>query len=171
MLVPFILRKIRKSKWYKHERVPWLAEGELQADALGDLQTSNNELSVWQVEDDRSNLERIITALAANSDHISNLDYALFDAQVLLELNIQSKHSRGNTPDEEANVWHLDLIQLSAQKLMKLAKAIMTDGEKVRFLPKELLQSIRQAMTSGQIDRAKLKQDVLVKVDGRSANR
>jgi hypothetical protein len=44
--VPFFLSKIRKSKWYKHNDVPWLAEGELQADALGDLATNANALSL-----------------------------------------------------------------------------------------------------------------------------
>ena len=87
--MPFILRTIRKSKWYKHERVPWLVEGELQADALGDLRTSDNELSVWLVEDDESNLEQVVTALAVTRQRISNVDYALFDLQFLSELNIK----------------------------------------------------------------------------------
>ena len=163
MLVPFILRKIRKSKWYKHEDVPWLAEDELQADALGDLQTSNNELSVWRVEDDKSNLERIVTALAANVDHVSNFDYALLDMELLSKLSIQTKDSKGDTPDERANVaWHLDLMELSARKLMELAKAIMAKGEKGRVPKKKLAQLIEQGVNAEQI---KLKQGIRAKID------
>jgi len=163
VLVPFILRKIRKSKWYKHEGIPWLAEDGLQADALGDLQTSDNSLSVWKVKDDKSNLKRIITALAANGEHISNFDYALFDIQSLLQLNIQTGNLKGNTPDKEANVWHLDLIQLSAQNLMDLARKIM-NAERERILEKDILRSIQKGVALGQIDITKLKSGVRAKI-------
>ena len=83
--MPFVLRKIRKSKWWKHPGVPWLAHSDLQADALGDLQTSSNQLSVYHIEDDKSNLEQIVTALAASRDTIANLDYALLDLQIVTD--------------------------------------------------------------------------------------
>ena len=69
--MPLFLRIIRKAKWYKNEQVPWLPEGELQADTLTDLSTKSNELSVWHIEDDRSNLEQVVTALAAGRDHLN----------------------------------------------------------------------------------------------------
>ena len=60
--MPCILRQIRKAKWYKHPNVPWLNEGELQADALADLITKDNTLSVWMLEDETF-VERAATAL------------------------------------------------------------------------------------------------------------
>jgi hypothetical protein len=45
--VALVLRKIRKSKWYKSGSVPWLEEGDLRADALSDLATKGNKLSVY----------------------------------------------------------------------------------------------------------------------------
>lgn len=96
--MPLVLRKIRKSKWYKTERVSWLEEGQLQADALADLKTTNNELSVWHIEDDKSNLEEVVAALAANCDDVSNLDYALFDQQLLSEIDIRIKATKGGSP-------------------------------------------------------------------------
>lgn len=47
-----VLRKIRKSKWYKSGSVPWLEEGDLRADALSDLATKGNKLSVYLVDGD-----------------------------------------------------------------------------------------------------------------------
>ena len=55
-------------------RPDWLAGDEVQADALVDLSTKDNELSVWLIENDKSNLEHVVTALAANCNTISNLD-------------------------------------------------------------------------------------------------
>jgi hypothetical protein len=63
--VPFIFRSIRKAKWDRHAGVPWLDEGELQADALTDLKTNNNTLSVYVLENETF-IERTATALAAN---------------------------------------------------------------------------------------------------------
>lgn len=156
--MPLVLRKIRKSKWYKHEGVAWLAEGELQSDALTDLSTNNNELSVWYIKDDKSNLARIVAALAANSDHVSNLDYALFNEQVLSEIGIKVEKRKGATIDEEANTsWHCELVELSASRLMELAKAILTKAEKKRVQEKEVRELIKQSLNSGHIDKTKLK--------------
>jgi hypothetical protein len=163
--VPFFLRTIRKAKWYKNEDVSWLAEGELQADALADLATKGNELSVWHIEDDRSNLEQVVTAVAAGRDNIANLDYALFDQQILSAINIKIKETKGGSPDEKVNAWHRDLVELSATKLMELAKAIQTEAAKERILPKDIIRLIKRAIASGQIERAKLKPGVTAKIE------
>jgi hypothetical protein len=84
--MPFFLRTIRKARWYNVEGVSWLEKGDIQADPLADLNTKGNELSVWLVENDRSNLEQVVTALAATRTDISNLDYALLDVRLLPEL-------------------------------------------------------------------------------------
>lgn len=165
--MPFLLRTIRKAKWYKNENVPWLAEDELQADALADLSTKDNELSVWHIEDDRSNLEQVVTALAAGRDYIANLDYALFDQQILSAINIKIKDTKGGSPDEKVNSWHRDLVELSATKLMELAKAIQTKAVKERVLPKDIVRLIKQAVESGRINRAKLKPGVVGKIENK----
>lgn len=163
--MPFFLRTIRKAKWYKNEAVSWLAEGELQADALADLATKGNELSVWHVEDDRSNLEQVVTALAAGRDNIANLDYALFDQQILSAINIKIKETKGGSPDEKVNAWHRDLVELSATKLIGLAKAIQTEAAKERILPKDIIRLIKRAVVSGQIERTKLKSGIVAKIE------
>jgi hypothetical protein len=90
-LVPLLLRGIRKRRWSTDttdKSISWLSNGEIQSDALGDLNTSNNTLSVWYVEDDQSNLDQVITALASNRDAISNLDYVLFDISLVNSIQI-----------------------------------------------------------------------------------
>jgi len=163
--VPLVLRKIRKSKWYRHPGVTWLATGDLQADALGDLQTNSNKLSAYLIEDDNSNLDQVVTALAANGDFISNLDYALLDIQALSELGIKTKHTQGETLDTEVNAWHLDLIELSAQKIMGLADAILKEADRQRFQKKRLVRLVATAVASECVDRMRLKPKILEQID------
>ncbi len=152
--MPLILRKIRKIRWYLP---PWLPEHDLQADALGDLSTKDNELSVWQINDDKANLERIIAALDAKCDSLSNFDYAIFDQKILDENNIKLRRSDGISADEEANhLWHFDLYELSALKIVKLARDVLTEGEIKRIQEKEVGRFILEALNIGRLNRESL---------------
>lgn len=96
----FLLREIKRPRWLKREELPWLAEGELQADVLADLKTNDNRLSVWSIDDQKLNLDRVIAAVAVTRDHIEKLDYALFQDDTLSALSIQIEPTKGTTPDE-----------------------------------------------------------------------
>lgn len=138
------------TRWY-NERPSWLREDDISADPLGDLATNENTLSVWHVEEDKSNLDQVVTALAASSDNISNLDYALFDRELLSEFSIKINPSQGGSPDEKTNTfWHFDLIELSALKLVELAKAMLVKAERKQVSEKMILQLIAQAIVSKQ---------------------
>jgi hypothetical protein len=165
--VPFILRKIRKAKWYRSEAVTWLAEGDLQADALVDLSTKGNRLSVYLIDDDLTNLGLIVAALAANCDFISDFDYALLPQGALSELNIRFEKLPGDTPDAEVNRCHLDLIELTSSKIFALANTIGTSSERKRILSKRVLELVVQSVVSGRIEytNLKLKPDQLAKVE------
>lgn len=152
----YILRVIRKARWYRDENAAWLGEGDFQADALSDLETKGNALSLWFVADDRSNLEQVVSALASTRQHISNLDYALVDQRFISENNLKLQTVISNSPYEKANTWHRDLVELSASQLCALAKIIFEHGEKKRCTEKEILKLMARAIANGHIDRAKL---------------
>lgn len=157
--MPEYLRKIRKVRWYN---ATWLSETELQADAFADLQTSNNNLSVWEIEDNHSNLDRIIEALAANCSFVSNFDFILFDSNIPEELKIDVHKTTGNSLNSEVNAaWHRDLIKLTASKLCGLAKKIHKNGKMTRISKKEVCNLISKAVKSGKIPKDKLKEMVL----------
>jgi hypothetical protein len=162
--VPFLLRTIRKSKWYNSEGTPWLVEGELQSDALDDLKTTDNTLSVWSVDDNKEKLERIVIAFAANRNSFAQVDYALFDQQILADLNIKSKESPGDTPDEEANKWHIDLVELTASKRFELAMTIMIKGQKERIPQKKIERGILEAVRSKQLNFNKMDANLQTKI-------
>jgi hypothetical protein len=164
-LVPLLLRGIRKRRWSTDASISGLSGGEIQADAFGDLSTSQNTLSVWYVEDEQSNLEQVITALSSNRDTISNLDYVLFNIDLVSSIGIKIEENKGATPYEEANHWHRDLTMITALKLFKLVEIIYNqNSEKKRVQEKNILKLINQAVQNNLIKREKLKEKIVNKL-------
>jgi len=159
-----LLRAVRKRRWDPSE-APWLTKGRMQADALGDLNTTEDTLFVYLVKKDKSNFNQIITALAATRDTLQNVDYALFDFQVLGSVSIEFKEVKGTTADVIVNSWHLDLIKLSPEKLLELAYAIFNHAEIGRFPKIQVIPLVVEAMKSGHLDQANLGDKVLKEVN------
>ncbi len=153
----YLLRKIRRSRWYKTEEMTWLLEGELPADLLSDLGTQSNELSVYHVSINESNLDRVIAALAVNSGFLSNFDFAIFGEEIVSETGIKIKKSLGDSPDDQVNNWHSDLFELSAQKLLNLASRIKAKARIKRINHMQVLNFIADSLISGQINRSDIK--------------
>jgi hypothetical protein len=153
--VALLLRKIRRSRWLSIE---WLSEPDFQADALTDLRTSNNRLSVWIVDDDRSNMQHVISALAVNVDSLSNLDYALIAESALAEIGVRLEHTRGDSADDVLNSsHHRDIIELSGRKLLELAVLIRARAETNRVSEKHVKGFVADGHARGRIDRARVK--------------
>ena len=60
------IRKIKESSWF-------MGQAPLDSDSISDLGTSNHELSVWQVPNDKSNLDDIVLALALTRDDTNGI--------------------------------------------------------------------------------------------------
>src|SRR5687768_2781573 len=91
----FLLRTINRAKW----SVPdWMGPGDVPADALSDLRTQSNTLSVWLVDENQTNLETIIEAFAAGRNQLDKLDYTLITDQTLPPIPIAVALVEGNTP-------------------------------------------------------------------------
>lgn len=136
----FVLRMISQGRWlYEPTKFPWLPENYPLADALLDLKTEKNKLSVYQVGypasnlddlnlDENQELKRVIIALASNRKYVTNFDYTLIDLNLLKELGIVPHKSNGDTPDDYINrSHHYDIVELSVTKLLALAKLIQTE--------------------------------------------
>lgn len=162
------MRSVDMAHWsVPPEGMTWLTQGECQADCLKDLRTKQNVLSFWRIEADRSNLPRVIAALAAGRDHLQKLDYVLAPDSVLGELSIEAGATPGNSPDPKANgQWHLDLIHLSAGKLARLAGRINACGEKKRLPMGKVKEVIRAGLARGDLERGRVQESI---VDGLSS--
>jgi hypothetical protein len=144
--MPLLLRTVRENRWLKSEAAPWLERGEVPADPLGDMRTIQNCLSVCEVKGDRSNLERIVTAVVLGLDRIADQGYVLFDSSLLSTAGITHQVQQGQTPDEAANEWHRDLTGLSGSQLVMLAKLILETGESGTVLKKRLRQLVEDGI-------------------------
>lgn len=149
----FFLRKVRRAKWYREAPKGQATREGLQADALGDLRTQENKLSLFIVDDDLGNLERIAAALAANSANPGNLDYLLLERQAIDDLGYTEISNPGETPDQEVNDAHVDLAIPNAQMLVDLAFVFWNQGDTNRIQRKRVQQMIRDGIEAGQIRR------------------
>jgi hypothetical protein len=127
----------------------------MQADALGDLRTQNNELSVWLVADDKNNLAEVVAALSLSADQVSIVEYALISLDVLSDKGFDIVENIGVTPFTTANHWHRDLVKLSAGKVFELVELVKM-AEKERCRNKDALRYITHAINSGTVDVSKI---------------
>ena len=157
--MPQYLRSIRQGRW----RAPsWLRCGEVQADALGDLATVDNQLSVYRVES-QQDINRITIALAATRDNLQNVDYAVFDDAEFENIGIQISQSPGKTPDQVVNELHHDISNLTARQTAALA-AIIARGKIERRPRGEIRDGMQAAMRCGALDYKAMKEHLLSKL-------
>ena len=154
-----VIRKVEKrALWDRRNSEPrYLENDDLAADALSDLRTQENSLSVYFVEPgDAAMLERLIAALAAGRQQLDKVDYIAFDPNLLDELGIKVVDTRGGLPDDQANQWHRDLIELSAKKIADLGHALKKHGDCNRIRPEDVKRLIQHGVDSKQIDYSRL---------------
>ena len=140
----------------------WLSQGDIQSDALGDLQTKGNTLSVYRVENDEET-EQVVVALAANRDSLANLDYAVLDHAQLIETRLSICQQDRETPDLQVNKLHYDITNLTVVKLAQLAQVISSSSH-VRVPRKQLKEALKRAVNAGKLDTVRVKSSLLTKL-------
>ena len=149
------LRTVRQSRWYKYPAIDWLAEGELQGDALSDINTQNGKLSVYRINDE-DEMQHVIVALAATKENMANLDYILFDDYELSSFGITVIQSDGNTASTVANELHYELGNLSASRLVRLAQVVSV-GRQGRIPEQQIRVRLQKAADDGHLDKTRIK--------------
>jgi hypothetical protein len=145
-----LLRKVKTSRWFKEPAASFLEVDDVPADPFTDLQTKENVLSVWEVEKDRSNLMRVVRAIAVGCQRIDHTGYILFDSEQLVFAEIPVQTSKGLSDDKGINDRHRDLV-LSGRKLLALAKLLMRHGETGTITKPELIESVEEGIRSGEL--------------------
>ena len=157
-----LMRVVTKPKWIRPD---WMSLDDIPADVLSDLRATNNELSVWSTESDRSDLDAVIVAAAASREHLDKLDYTLFDENALSSLGIRCVRSDGETPHRHANKeMHRDLVQLTAQKVVRLAYMMMP-LERVRVSEKQVRLMLTRAIAQGDLERTRIAPKLLADIE------
>jgi hypothetical protein len=141
-----------------------MVPGDVQADALSDLRTARNALSVWNVDPALNNLSGVLTALASNRDQLDKVDYTLIDENLLPKIAIECVKSPANTAYLTLNAHHRDLIKLTAGKIAALAREMMPLSH-VRVPEKKVRELLRSALRDGLLDRSLIKAKLIAELE------
>lgn len=126
-------------------------QSEFPADPLSDLNTNNNELSVYQVDQEKSNLEDIIVGIAVNRAFLKNIDYALLNKDNLDSEDYEIKESPAEIKYTKAIPHHRNICNLTAKKIVNLARVIYSKGEHSTVTKAKVKELINQALENGQL--------------------
>jgi hypothetical protein len=162
----WLLRIISCARW-NEDSLDWLPEGDVPGDALWDLRTRENELSVWLVLPNDANLSRLVAALAGKRDKLDKFDYALLDSQVLPDIGVNLRQAAGESVDQEvAETLHYHVTNVSGSRLSALAKAFRRHNRLERVPAHKVALLIAQAVKQRWIKPARVKPDLAKKVEG-----
>jgi hypothetical protein len=155
--VPFLFRRIANERW---DPAVTELDSPLPSDPLADLVTKRGNLSLWLVTDDRSNLDRVITAVAANAGVVSNVPFVLIQRSLLEEHGFRIVESRGNTPLSEAVNEHRDVVGLDAGRLVEMAELFRRHGVFEEYSESRVRLLLAEAVNRRRLRRQDLKPDV-----------
>jgi hypothetical protein len=157
--VPLLLRSLKKLELWKQdtETFAWVEPGDFAADLLTDLvPTHGGTLSVWVIEDDLSNLNRVIAAKIAtktNKDSVgSDFPYLLINQAAITDQGFELVAKLGDTPDEEANKWwHRDIVKLTGSKLFQLAHVLWHDKKLDEVADWDTIPLLKRSINDGHL--------------------
>ncbi|MCB0062240.1 MAG: hypothetical protein KDE19_09000 [Caldilineaceae bacterium] len=162
--MPFLLRTLRKNKFVRELQPAWVPADDVQADALKDLESGENQLSFWLLDDGLSDLDRLLAGLAANRDQLANLDFALIPLERIIELGIRVEENAGDCLDAEMSLLHRDLAQLTASQLAALAKTISLHGQLERKSKSQVRTLLLNSVAVGYLDIETMKEGIANKL-------
>ncbi|MBN1816533.1 MAG: hypothetical protein JW828_04185 [Sedimentisphaerales bacterium] len=125
---------------------------QIPADLLSDLNTKDNQLSVYSNEGE-ANVNRIAVALAANRRSVKEITCLLFEDSLPQSIGIEQENTKGSTKDAVVNEAHRDLISVKAAQLLVLAEKLAPNFSKhhLRLMPDKVVEHTTKAIVSGQL--------------------
>lgn len=123
--MPYFLRAINRENWPEPEEN--VTAHDLDADALNDLKTQDNTLSVWYAEDDEE-LRKAIVAYLASMDkwvELEEVDFVEIDAEDVKAAGIQLEKTPNFTYIHDYENMHRDLASLKYDSIEQLADIVI----------------------------------------------
>lgn len=148
--VAILVRKIARAKW--PEEI--CSINMLSGDAISDLRTTNNTISLWRV-DSEAELLTAMLALAASSksSKIENVSLVWFPEEALLDRNIQlDTDSPGDTIVSDLAQFHRDACKITYKSLGDLAVLIMTELIQEKHYKRFGRAEVKQALVNAYKD-------------------
>ena len=145
------IRKITESSWF-------MGQAPLDSDSISDLGTSNHELSVWQVPNDKSNLDDIILALALTRDDTNGIFVVFIKKENIKEeynWDIIIKDQDGDTAFDEMKNEHKNFLLSSMWEQGYFAEHIFNliqdEANYIYYDEPKLISLLSSAIDEGRI--------------------
>ena len=161
-----LLRKIQSKGRWNNKQIPNLIhrnDALFTGDAIADLRTRSNTISVWHTPDlTDANLKPILTAMALNCDKIDKVFYVALDEDVLQSKGLMFKAVPGDceaVTDQSILDRHHDIYEVDYWHLGILAEYIYEQIEQGKVYNKSkavLLQWAKDLIASNQADPNKM---------------
>ena len=154
----YYLRKIEIKRWNGRP------DGD--SDSVSDLVTSNHELSVWEVDEDLSNLSDMALATALTKDKLEELCFVLLrreEIEAQYGWNVPLEAQDGVTGFDSQKQRHKNFMLHTISDMGQLASYIHAiikseDMDRIKVISEQdLLKMLAKKFRSGEIDENKLK--------------
>lgn len=150
--MPLLVRRINRAKW---EPINIEDKEDVSADAITNcLKTSNNDLSVWEIENE-SEIENAILALVTgkSQEKLSTLHYVILNKEDILKNGLELNSTSGDTVVEILKNTHKDISNLTYKKLGIVKTLILESINSEHFTTKKQLKVIiKKALQEGKVD-------------------
>lgn len=163
----YLGRKITRAKWLDEVQTK---PDIIPADALVDLRTQSNALSVWECEDASvDSMSTVVLALATSSnDRIERMDCVVVSKAQVGELDILVARVPGETKVADLVQSHRDLEHLNFAKvggLSVLVQNSIVEKRFRRFSKIEVKKLIVGAIEAGRLEKSDLPDKIRSEVD------
>lgn len=145
----YYVRKISLSKWPKPPKETTLDIQKLRADAVADVRTFNDNLSIWSVASNSdSDINEAVLALATASGQSSfdKMDIVIFSDSDLSAKGLRLEGADGDTAVTELRKTHQNIVGLTYDSLtsvMSIISEITFNGRQQRRTGKEIENLIK----------------------------
>lgn len=92
--------------------------------SLSDLNTSDHDISVWKVADDKSNLDQVILACAMANSKVKDFSYVLIDERDIEKLSLNVNDKLGRTMYVQMRGQHINIETNTGKELCALSVCI-----------------------------------------------
>jgi|SRR5713101_5990929 len=149
----YLLRKFsNKDAWAEVESSPLWEQGDCPAEALVQVFDTRGGVSTWRVSTEED-VERVIAAQAFMRGTIGDFAYCLIDEEILRKDGIKLKNTPAKTMDKGVNDLHVDIVDLTAQQIIRLAHPINTEFDPLVMTRSEILAAAAKFLREKKFDR------------------
>lgn len=133
------------------------------SDSISDITTKKHELSVWKVNDDLSNLNKVALAIALSRDYVSGIYLALLNPEEIKERfswDLDFQQSDGDTLYTTMRKDHINLMITTLTEMGYIAEYIheSMDSWKIKYIDEIIIKEfLYNEAKAGHIENLKSK--------------